>query len=504
MSLESPFARDTSALTALLTSGGDERLAANPATGRNVYGLAALPAADEVHFCSSTASPISARGLAAATEAWRAARMSAPEGFDEIRGRVAAYALSPDADCILAASGTELEFLALALALAACGRPIENIVVAPRETGRGSIVAADGLHFLDSAPHGAARKGARLDGWERADLRAVGVEIRHPDGLPRAAREVDAEIEARARAALAEGRGVIAHLLDVSKTGRQGLSRQAASRIVALAPDRVFIVADCCQLRSSPAGLRSLVEAGFLVAVTGSKFAGGPPFSGALLTPRGLLDRADPTALPSGLSAYTSASHWPRRMAASLTRITTAGANFGLGLRWIAALAEMERFASVPTSLAAEAVSRFATEIARRAAEVPGLRVLAEEGGAAAEWARTIVPIVVQGADGSPLSLDAARAIQRALRAPRAAHPAARGFHLGQPVAIGSDSALRVCMSAPMINAFADRVAAGASVDAAFAPIGEDLRELFESWRNLGSAPSFASGPCESESAYRY
>ena len=91
-------ARDAS-LAAALISGGDERLVADPASGRNRYGLPARPAPDETFFSSSTASAITPRGWRAAATAWRRLRSDDPPErqnlsawFDDIRRRVAAYA----------------------------------------------------------------------------------------------------------------------------------------------------------------------------------------------------------------------------------------------------------------------------------------------------------------------------------------------------------------------------------------------------------------------------
>ena len=480
------------ALALMLSSGGGERVALDPASGRNAYGVSPHPTSGEVYFSSSTASPASARGLAAAGEAWRrlssprrSDRLSLPDWFGEVRRRIANYCGRPDADCLLTSSGTETELLALAIAGAAPGRPISNIVAAPQETGRGVMTAASGSHFLDSTPCGeTALKGARLAGWERADIRACGVEIRRGDGELRSAAEVDEEIWRRASEALSQGRSVIVHLLDVSKTGRAGLSCEMAQRIVALAPDRVCVMADCCQLRSSPARIKSLLDCGFLVALTGSKFAGGPPFSGALLVPEGRLDRMKASVLPVGLRAYASVLDWPDRMAPSIASIAVSQANLGLGLRWTAALSEMERFKTVSSALVSTIQSRFRAETARGAARIAGLRMLTEVGGAGAEWAKTIIPIVLPRREGWSTPQERAIVVHRALRAPVEGDPrgAGRGFHLGQPVEIGAEVALRLCLGAPVINDVADRVARGESLADAFAPIALDLRDLFDKW----------------------
>jgi hypothetical protein len=54
-----------------------------------------------------------------------------------------------------------------------------------------------------------------------------------------------------------------------------------------------------------------------------------------------------------------------------------------------------------------------------------------------------------------------------------------RIFHVGQPVQIGPRAVLRVCASAPQINAVAERIARGDTFEDAFAPISRDLEALF-------------------------
>ncbi|MCI4677171.1 hypothetical protein K9U39_12980 [Rhodoblastus acidophilus] len=469
-------------LAAALLSGGDERIAVDPMSGRNRYGLTARPAPDEIFFSSSTASAISPLGWAAAVTAWRrlacetaGERLALPAWFDAIRRRIAAHAGGGEA--ILAASGTDAELLALALAAHIVKRPITNIVVGPGETGRGVALAAAGLHFQPSA------RRRRVAGWESLDVAVETVEIRAPDGSPRPPGEVDAEVLAKAEAALARGRGVIAHLLDVSKTGLAGFSRAAALALRARAPERVVVLADCCQMRGAAPLLRDLLDCGFLVSATGSKFFGGPPFSGALLVPDALHARLRDLRLPEGLAAHSALYDWPAPLRGAAAGFGSH-ANIGLGLRWEAALAEMDRFRAVPPGLA-QAITAGFRDLVEADAREAGLTVLGE-AGESMDWARTIVPIAARRADGLPLSPEQAEALQRALRRPAEARGyAAKVFHLGQAVAVGSDQALRVCLGAPMLSDIAQRCATGVRLDRALAPLAEDIAALFAKWRRL-------------------
>ncbi len=465
-------AREAS-LAAALVSGGDERLAADPVSGRNRYGLTAPPAPDETFFSSSTASAIAPRGWRAAATAWRRLssddpreRQNFPAWFEDIRRRIAAFTGAGEA--ILTASGADAELVALAIADDAAARPLTNIVVGPGETGRGVPLAAGGLHFQSSAPRG------RLSGWEDHDIAVETVEIRNPDGSARPAGAVDAEVRARAEAALAENRAVIAHLLDVSKTGLSGFSRAAALDLRARAPEKIFVLADCCQMRGPPSRVGELLDCGFLVAITGSKFFCGPPLCGALLLPEILRARLKNFRLPEGLAAQTALYDWPAFLRAGSEGFASH-ANIGLGLRWEAALAEMESFAAVPPALAENIARDFrmlAVERARRA----GLRLL-DEPSEGSDWARTILSIAAPG------SAEQAAGLQRALRRPAGAWGnAARIFHVGQAVAVGPDQALRVCLGAPTISDIAALHASGVPFERALAPLAADLSALFAKW----------------------
>ena len=98
----------------------------------------------------------------------------------------------------------------------------------------------------------------------------------------------------------------------------------------------------------------------------------------------------------------------------------------------------------------------------------------------------SIVPLAVTRADGGFMSCAELAKVQAGLRAAiatdaieGAAPTLRRIFHVGQPVQLGPRAVLRVCASAPQINAVADAVAQGAAFDDAFAPVSRDLHALF-------------------------
>jgi hypothetical protein len=484
----------------LLAAGGDERILPDPVTRRNRYGTMVTPSSGEIFLSSSTASTITPRAHQAVEMAWAA--LSADRGgaypridawFDSLRTRLLDLFGVAGSSVVLTGSGTEAELTALAIARSILGGPLTNIVMAPGETGSGVPRAAGGAHFLASTPFGEIQtQGHPLNGWANADIEVAKIEIRDSRGRLRSADDIDAEARLRADAAIQAGRNVLLHLLQASKTGRSGLTVAEASEILAGAPDRVIIVADCCQLRCSREHIQRLLRLGFMVAITGSKFFAGPPFSGALLLPPRILARIGQLALPAGLADYSSRLDWPGDLQAKIRLPWANDANLGLGLRWVAALSEMERFFAAPSDLRFRILTYFERAVRRRAERLESLREIADDLDPLREEPSGILPFIMVHPDGEPFSAGETGAIHARLRSSRT-HLSGDDlcfreiFHLGQPVAVGAETALRVCASAPMISEIAARVAEGESLDVAFAQWGCNLDALFEKWQWLMS-----------------
>ncbi len=456
-------------LRLLIASGGDDRIWLDPTIRRNRYGVPATPAPDELWFSSSTASAISPRGWTAAGEALEQlttpGRLSIAAFFDSLRQRLLALYGAAGAQAVLAASGTEAELATLCLALGLSGRPVTNIVIAPAETGSGVPAAAAGAHFLDRASlGGAVAKGQRLGGWEDAQVTLETVEIRSACGALRAQADVDQEAALKVDRAVAAGAFALLHVLDASKTGHMGVSRAAAAQILARNPERVLVVVDACQLRCPAADIRRDLEQGLAVMVTGSKFAGGPAFCGALLLPAGLVARLV-QAKPAGaaLAPYSAALDWPSALRRPFASGLAHAANLGLGLRWSAALAEIEAYEAVPAAWRAAVLDDFDRSVR---AHVDADRSLSLVDRGAHRGVPGLAPIL--SSDGAD-----PRAVYEALASGEGGR---RPCHLGQPVAVGAALALRVCASMPMITDAAER---------GFAALEAVLDEMFETWARL-------------------
>ncbi len=188
---------------------------------------------------------------------------------------------------------------------------------------------------------------------------------------------------------------MLLHVLDASKTGLSGVTRETAQALAKQARGRIAVVVDACQLRCQPAQVQEDLESGFMVMVSGSKFAGGPPFAGALLLSPSTLERLEQSKarLPEGLSAYSARFDWPEVLRESFAADLDAPVNLGLGLRWEAALAAIEPYFALPEALRLQILTWFAGSVHRRVTARPHLRQVSAEPSRA----KTIIPIEVRG-----------------------------------------------------------------------------------------------------------
>jgi hypothetical protein len=466
----------------LFVTGGDHRQRLDPVSGRNSYGIPARPLPWALHFSSCTASVPSLRAYRAADELRRRLLRAALTGDLQLElASSSAWLRSAvvehlglgldEADVVLMPSGTDVELIAAAYALSH-GRPVTSVVVAPAEVGSGTLLAAAGRHFSTETPSGAAvEKGESLAGFDPDRLTVVGVPVRESDGSLRSPEAVESEVDRALAEAVAADRVVVLHLVDGSKTG----VRLPRTETVSSWQDRfgsdLIVVVDAAQVRVDQRSIAEHVRRNRLVFATGSKFYAGPPFSAALLSPAGWLAVGGGGPAPVGLGEYLDRWSCPPS-ATWLTDAAGQGCNLGLLLRWHAALAEMSDFHSVAPSVRDEIVRGFALGVLDAIDRHPRVELVpspwtepAALAGRGLDELPTIFTFKVLGRDGRPLTIDAARRLQRTLQrdlsveVDGAASPrvARSEVYLGQPVAIGSGpegavGGLRFALGAPTVS----------------------------------------------------
>ena len=420
--------------TAALLSGGDERIALGP-VGVNRYLCPPYPCPEVICLSSCTASPISERSAQAARALFEAIGRPGRDAraveavLSRQKARLAkALGIEGLAEIVICPSGTDA--LAAVAALLAAERPgmqITMILPDAAETGSGVPAALAASSIWTAEPRDVSNIPA-------AQFHVV---LRDADGEPRPSDMISREF---GRAVVgSRGRPVVL-LTHGTKTG-----------LVAPAelPRGEDVIVDACQARLLPDAIRAYLRRGWPVVITGSKFYGGPAFSGAALVPSARWSAAN-----RGESELTRRKRRP-----GCNEI--AGPNLGMMLRWEAALVEIEDF------VAGGAVS--ATTVQARAASVPDrladsdhFRLVGGLGAWGMAWSDqpTIFTFAVRdGRDRERwLSAQDLRPLYRAV--------ARAGVLLGQPVDLGPFGGLRIAVGARDARdpAFADRL--GQAVDA--------------------------------------
>ncbi len=440
-----------------LASGGDERITLDPETGRNRYGCGAQPCEGLAAFGSSTASVISRSAYEAVRHAMvRLADHPSPrEGYAESAERVRQHLArlcglprEAAADIILAASGTDLHLIAAVLARGEGAAALVTLLPDAAETGRGVPNAVLGRCFAEHTPHGPrGRPGQPLAGMVPGEI--VAIPVRETDGTPRSPDAVDADFERAAELALARSPHLLLGLVDVSKTGLVAPSLACAIRLKARFGAAVTVLVDACQFRISNQTLRAYVAHGFLVAVTGSKFLGGPAFSGAMFVPAALATRLRAITPPPALGDYSGGKDWPAADAAC--DALPDQPNTGLLLLWEAALCELEAFRALPEDEVTAFLTIFASRVEVELDGLAGLERLATPARTRRPGGWDAVPTIFPFLPlrrGAPLDPDLTRTLYGRLLA--------QGIQLGQPVSIGLRggrplTALRLSLSARLI-----------------------------------------------------
>jgi hypothetical protein len=203
-----------------------------------------------------------------------------------------------------------------------------------------------------------------------------------------------------------------------------------------------------------------------MVVVTGSKFFGGPPFSGALLVPSSLSNALQGhQQIAPGIRDYANRSDWPVAWT-NLRSQFESRSNLGQWLRWEAALEEIGAYYQVPDAFRAKALRDYRSGIESLISLSPPLQPI---NAAAAvtddeEFSEaTIFPFTLHRA-GRALSAHDCRMLHDALAEDLSCaidgseadrDLAARRCLIGQPVRIerlkAPTAALRLCAGARLV-----------------------------------------------------
>ena len=409
---------------ALMIADNDPRAALDKATGRNRYGAAVLPVAGSAAFFACSGNEVGETGLAAADELRQRLMQAAIQGNlateqaivtkEKQKALAALMGLNPGPQdgLVLTLSGTA------ALAAAAkhwCQGDGQwlYLVVGPEESGREVVKA------VQVGPQ----------------VRVQGIPLRDSVGL--AARPVDdiaAEIAQLVQQAQEAGQSVVLQVVEGSKTGLVAPGIDHVRALMARFP-ALKVVVDCCQMRmGTPLALYG--EMGVALVATGSKFLGGPSFSGMAYLPGGIPQDVAPV---------------------------------GILLRWQAALAEGCGLSQLTPQECVGGLQAFAMVVTNFCQRYDGLDVLPCVG------LGNVMTFKVLDHLGHCWPVERLRVLVQWLERdvlPGDARPARRCL-VGQPLSLGDDqAALRLAINAPRLVQLVKN-------PKGFSQLNSDLDDLF-------------------------
>ncbi len=250
-----------------LAASDDPRLKVSPLTGVNAYGIAYQPRVGVEEWGSGTATECRAADLSVAERGYQLWCEHSTEWTHQClkEGLWQALDLEREShDMALYPSGTA----ALVAGVDDWDCSVEAVVMChPDETG-----------------------SRVLEGWRQRwggrEVRLDPIPVRGEDGKPRAPDALAQDYRACVENHVSRGDHVVLVMTDVTKSGHVAPDEACALACHRDYPDHVRVLVDGCQARLSALRIRRYLAHGWRVALTGSKFMGGPPFSGLLLAPR--------------------------------------------------------------------------------------------------------------------------------------------------------------------------------------------------------------------------
>lgn len=389
----------------LLTTGGDERLRVEwEKSGLNRLRVLPRPKTEMIIRSGSTTRPPTDEGYERADMLRQGLLKSAlkgnlPDAFssemENVRKKITHLLHLDRMDSppvvITTSSGTDAEMVIVQLALARAneisnggdltknGSPaVTNIFVSVDDLDPNKLKAGSLQHFSSLTPSGSIVSTELLEG---VPDRKLNPKI-YPDyeGRNICLKDIDALescLEQLVRKLIVDdGQLAILHLMVSSATGLSFPEPEFLVRLKQQYGKRLIAVADAAQMRCDERHLAAFVESGCCVLLTGSKFMGGPPFSGAVLLP--VDDAASLKELVKGIGNYISADDVDFRLL-DIRNSLPGFRNYGLLLRWNAALEDMEHYYALERKVRQDIIARWHEAIVDFAADEPYLRVIQAE-----------------------------------------------------------------------------------------------------------------------------
>ncbi len=435
-------------LADLIVSGGDDRLDLGT-PGTNRYHVCPTDYHSVFNRASCTCSPFTQAGYESACRLYDRLDESV---FDEVRAdhtrqikRLINYAGEDRFHVFYAPSGSDLCYYPLLFStLIHPDRGIYNVVTCPEELGSGSNTAYAGKFYFDRNQQGrSVSRDSRISDRLMIENRSF------------AARSADGKIINHWQEILDIihqkylTHSVNANLVIGSKSGIEN-----NITIASQTPEDVLWTIDLCQFRASRVLINGLIGMNCLVMLTGSKFYQSPPFCAVLLVPRTISSRFGPPApdLVEPFAAIFSRFDVPEDFAELRAHLPDFR-NYGLLLRWQAALAEMTAMADLDLHTVNDVIQRWNEFVVTQLGQADSFQLMPDHQ----ITNKTIVSFRVKRGNGDFLSHDELSWLYNTICQRRDLDFGQYDRVLfGQPVRYGDKSFIRIALGSSDVRRFVE------------------------------------------------
>jgi hypothetical protein len=430
----------------LIVSGGDDRLDLL-ASGRNRYHVRPTEFEHVFNRASCTCSPFSPDGYAAAADLYT--RLD-PNGFTDTLDehtrtlkQLINYEGQDRFEVFYAPSGSDLCYYPLLFSQLIHGkRKMFNVITCPEELGSGSNLASSGRYYFSHNQMGQRLSTEGLFG-EQGEIESASFAARAPNGrIIDHRQDILTAIHDKYRS-----HAVNANLVIGSKSGIEN-----NVTIVSEAPEDVLWTVDLCQFRASRRLINGLIGMNCLVMLTGSKFYQSPAFCAALLIPHSISERLGPPnrELVAPFADVFTRYDIPERFS-ELRRYLPDFRNYGLLLRWHAALQEMRAMSQLDGHRVSDAIQHWNEFVIGRIGASRRFYLMADQH----LTNKTIVSFRVKKNDGSFFGhTDLSGLYDSICERDNLAIGDCRRALIGQPVKYGAKSFIRIALGASDVRHF--------------------------------------------------
>ncbi len=338
---------------------------------------------------------------------------------------------------------------------------ILNFIPSGTEVGRGMGLASDLRYFSKTTPSGRfVNKGEPILGTSGFQIKNVTIPFRNDCGQMSDDQEVEKSIFADTDKFLSSNSGIVVlRVVSYSKTGLEMPKLHFAEDLKQRYPGRVIVAVNTIQMRCRIHQIKQCLEAGMVVSLSGSKFFGGPPFSGALLLPKAEFSFFEEFALnqPVGFRDLFSLNFLDDSL---LDSSDSHFWDFSLLFRWKAALYEMKRYLALQESQRNESISSWYNQVIDLPTEsVEFLPLKVSHNGGASGLENTILPFHLYRKDNNLFSHSELQNVHKwmsmdlsAFLPDEEAEIVSIPILVGQPVKLCDEkSVLRIALSTPQI-----------------------------------------------------